>query len=187
MTTLYLDTETDGYGSFRPPSQRLVQLAWIFNKVPKTYFIKDVVAINPEVPHTITVSQCENEGIDFNTAFLYFYNDFVKASNIVAHNLEFDIGILKNELKVRKSQMYTSFKQHLKFQNFQCTMKDSVNICKINKKPTEKIPRPLGYKFPKLEELYYHFYKSKPDLTPHDALNDCYILKMCHEQLTKTC
>jgi DNA polymerase III epsilon subunit-like protein len=181
MTTLYLDTETNGYGNFRPPSQRLVQLAWIYNKIPKTYFIKDVVTINPEVPHTITVEQCEKEGFDFDFVFAIFYNDFVKSSLVVAHNLEFDIGILKNELKLRNSQMYSNFKKQLKTKNFKCTMKDSVDICKLKKKQTS-----LNYKFPKLEELYYHFYKSVPELTPHDALNDCYILKMCHEKMTET-
>jgi DNA polymerase III epsilon subunit-like protein len=140
-----------------------------------------VVAINPEVPHSITVSQCENEGVSFDTAFSEFYNDFVKASNIVAHNLDFDIGILKNELKVRKSQMYNIFKEHLKIKKFQCTMKDSVGICKLRKKANS-----LNYKFPKLGELYYHYYKSVPELTPHDALNDCYILKMCHEKIADT-
>ena len=178
MSVLYLDTETNGFGSFRPPSQRLVQLAWIFNKIPKTYFINDVATINSEVPHSITVVQCENEGVTFNTAFNDFYNDFVKSSLVVAHNLDFDIGILKHELKTRQHKMYNDFKKHLKIKKFQCTMKDSVEICKLKKNENS-----ISYKFPKLEELYYHYYKSVPELVPHDALNDCYILKMCHEKL----
>ena len=178
MAVLYLDTETNGIGSFRPPTQRLVQLAWIYNKIPKTFLVNDVFEINPEVPHVFTVDQCKTEGVDFNYAFSEFYNDFVKSSLIVAHNLEFDIGILKNELKVRNMQIYEVFKTHLKSKNFQCTMKDSVEICKL--KRSEKS---LSYKFPKLEELYYHYYKSFPEITPHDALNDCYILKMCHDKM----
>lgn len=178
MATLYLDTETNGYGSFRPPSQRLVQLAWIYNKVPKTYYIKDVNAINPEVPHNITVKQCNSEGKDFEIVFAEFINDFSKSSLVVAHNLEFDIGILKNELKIRNPDMYADFKKLLKIKQFQCTMKDSVEICQLKKNPSS-----ISYKYPKLEELYYHYYKSSPELTPHDALNDCYILKMCHEKL----
>ena len=178
MSTLYLDTETNGYGTFRPPTQRLVQLAWIYNNIPKTYFINDVVEIMDTVPHNITLEQCEREGVDFNVAFTEFYNDFVKASLVVAHNLEFDIGVLKHELKVRNNDMYNIFKKHLKQKQFQCTMKDSVEICKL--KYSE---HSVNYKFPKLEELCYHYYKSIPELTPHDALNDCYILKMCHTKL----
>ena len=178
MAVMYIDTETNGYGAFSPPSQRLVQLAWIYNKIPKTYFIKDVASINPEVPHSITTDQCTNEGVDFNIAFLDFYHDFCNASLVVAHNLEFDIGIIKNELKLRESQMYNIFKAHLKTKAFQCTMKDSIEVCKL-----KKTKESISYKYPKLEELYFHFYKNVPELVPHDALNDCYILKMCHEKL----
>ena len=178
MSVLYLDTETNGIGSFRPPNQKLIQLAWIYNNIPKTYFINDVVEINPNVPHTITVTQCKNEGTNFDVVFAEFYKDFTNASLIVAHNLEFDIGIIKNELKQRNSQMLQMFKLHLKQKSFQCTMKDSVSICKLKYSENSK-----NYKFPKLSELYYHFYKTQPTITPHDALNDCYILKMCHQKI----
>lgn len=181
MAVMYLDTETNGIGAFKPPQQRLVQIAWIYNKIPKTFFINDVSIINPEVPHNITVKQCKNEGVNFNIAFSEFYHDFVNASLVVAHNIEFDIGIIKNELNLRQSQMYKVFKEHLKVKKFQCTMKDSVEICKL-----KKSEKSISYKLPKLEELYYHYYKSVPELTPHDALNDCYILKMCHEKITDT-
>jgi DNA polymerase-3 subunit epsilon len=180
MSILYLDTETNGIGNFRPPTQRLIQLAWIY-KVPKTYFIKDVSEIAKKLPHEITIDQCAKEGVDFNIAFAEFYNDFINASLIVAHNLEFDIGIIKNELKLRKSGMYNTFKAHLKSKQFQCTMKDSVQICKIKHNEHS-----TSFKFPKLTELYFHYYNSQPEVEPHDALNDCYILKMCHQKMTST-
>ena len=179
MPILYLDSETNGIGGFRPPSQRLVQLAWIYNNIPKTYFINDVTSISPDVPHTITIEQCNSEGKPFDYVFAEFYHDFVNSSLVVAHNLEFDMGILKYELKQRNSEMYKIFKEHVKVKQFQCTMKDSINICKI-----KHSPQSTSYKFPKLSELYIHYYNQPPSITPHDALNDCYILKMCHQKMT---
>jgi DNA polymerase III epsilon subunit-like protein len=178
MSILYLDTETNGVGNFRPPTQRLIQLAWIY-KVPKTYYIKDVTEIAENLPHKITIEQCRKEGVDFDEAFAEFYNDFSNASSIVAHNLDFDIGIIKNELKLRNSDIHDKFKAELKTKQFQCTMKDSVQICKLKFNDYSK-----NFKFPKLTELYFHYYQSLPDIEPHDALNDCYILKMCHQKMT---
>tara|TARA_B110000977_G_scaffold201498_1_gene296429 strand:- start:3075 stop:3617 length:543 start_codon:yes stop_codon:yes gene_type:complete len=180
MSVLYLDTETNGIGSFRPASQRLVQIAWVFH-VPKTHYINDVSEISTTVPHDITVEQCRNEGNSFDLAFTDFYKDFTNASLIVAHNLDFDIGIIKNEMKIRNSNMYNTFKTHLKSKKFQCTMQDGVDICKI--KYSEKS---RNYKFPKLSELYQHYFETLPNIKQHDALNDCYILKMCHQKMTST-
>ena len=180
MSILYLDTETNGIGNFRPPTQRIVQIAWIYN-IPKSYLINDVKEIAEKVPHTITVNQCKSEGDDFEAIFSEFFKDFSNASLIVAHNIDFDIGSIKNELKIRNSKLYNNFKKLLETKHFKCTMKDSVNICKLKFSPDS-----INYKYPKLSELYFHYYKTEPELTPHDALNDCYILKMCYEKMTST-
>lgn len=181
MSILYFDTETNGIGTFRPPTHRLMQLAWIYNNTPKSYLIKDVETVSEHVPHTISIDNCQEHGYDFNVVFSEFYHDFVNASLIVAHNLQFDIGIIKNELKQRESQMYNIFKDHLKTKSFKCTMKEGVQICKLKMNNRTSL-----YKFPKLEELYEHFFQEKPSIPTHDALNDCYILKSCYENMIVT-
>ena len=39
---LYIDVETNGIGDFRPPTQRVVQLAYIMGDIQQSEFINDV-------------------------------------------------------------------------------------------------------------------------------------------------
>ena len=176
MSYLYIDTETDGNGNFRPPSQRLVQCAWIYKNKCNDYLVNDVTQINPKVPHTITIDQCKSDGIDFTDLWNLLCKDMNEASCIVAHNLEFDIGILLHELKCRKmNEEYKRFKSKLKIMKIPdhlfCTMRESCSLF-----PNKK--------YPKLIELYKYFKNNNdPPYKPHDALNDCFILRDCHKAL----
>jgi DNA polymerase III epsilon subunit-like protein len=179
---LFLDVETNGIGPFRPAQQRVVQIAWILNDVKKSYFISGVSAVSEKVPHKYNVAFLQENGSEFKLAIEDFFIDLKKASHVVAHNADFDIGCILNELRSR--QLYHEFEEEftrkkiveLKYKKVIDTMKMSVNICKIPGKFSD-------YKWPSLDELYIFCFSEKPTLPLHDALNDCLVTKMCLNML----
>lgn len=180
---LYIDVETNGIGSFRPANQRIVQLAWVIGNHEKSYFINKIDEVNPAVPHPYDVSFCEENGVDFDIVINEFYNDMKDATKIVAHNADFDIGCITNELIIRSNKepkkIYDKVYKLLKKIDVFDTMKSTVNICKILNKWNK-------FKWPKLEELYRFLFKKNPDIILHDALNDCIVTKDCLEELINT-
>ena len=174
---LFLDVETNGIGKFRPPTQRIVQIAWILNGVKKSYFVNDVEEVSDQVPHPYNVSFLRTNGNSFINAITDFMEDIKKCKIIVAHNSDFDIGCIKYELFSRGFD--EEYHKILDFKKVLCTMKSSVYYCKI---PFDK-PRPNIYKWPKLEELYNKIFKRKPDIILHDALNDCIVTRKCVRSL----
>lgn len=178
---MYFDTETNGIGTFHPVKQRLVELGWILGNKQEKYLINDVKDINmKDVPHNISVKDCEEKGESFDYVYEKFFNDLQKAVTIVGHNLEFDLHVMKHELIMRgykrKAREYNNFIAK-NLDKCVCTMKESVNLCKL-----ESLNKNY-YKYPNLSELYEHFYKCEPSLEKHDALNDCIITKMCYEKM----
>ena len=174
---LYFDTETCGYGGFRPPTQRLVQIAWMFGDRAVDYLIEDVERINPEVPHPHSVEDCRKRGVPFRTAFDAFMADVRACDRVVAHNLAFDRGILENELRLRRLDA-TELSGMMDSKGF-CTMASTTDLCRLP--PKSKFVR--GYKYPRLEELYVHLFERRPSVGLHDAYNDTTVLRECHETL----
>lgn len=177
---LIFDTETNGIGNFRPtPTQDLIQLGFIANEnIEKSFIIKNTSIINPEVPHDITLEMCNN-GTEPHEAIEVMIEYLKKSKVLIAHNLEFDIGIIRYALKKNKEfDLLKSFNEEISKKKLICTMKSSVDYCKIlgNKKnPKDKD----WYKWPKLEELYLKLFKEMPNEKLHDALEDCRVLKKC--------
>jgi len=62
-----------------------------------------------------------------------------------------------------------------------CTMKQTTQLCKL--------PGTYegSFKYPKLIELYAFVFKKEPNLTMHDALNDCIVTEECYKYLMKKC
>tara|TARA_B100001094_G_C18188910_1_gene805803 strand:- start:4182 stop:4583 length:402 start_codon:yes stop_codon:yes gene_type:complete len=91
---------------------------------------------------------------------------------IIAHNIDFDIGIIKQCLKEKNVELLERFENVLQTKQIFCSMKGTQNIvCAKNEK---------GWiKYPSLSELYKFCYKIEPELECHDALNDCKILEKC--------
>ena len=169
---LYIDVETNGIGDFRPPTQRVVQLAYILGDIHQSEFIHNVEYL-------------KKNGKDFDGMIGDFYTVLKESTHIVAHNIDFDLGCLVNELKKRTT--YKKLKDDPKYYPIVeeiCkkplidTMKETVKICKLEGKYK-------SYKWPKLEELYEFCFEEKPDIILHDALNDCIITRKCLNMLTK--
>lgn len=173
---IFIDVETNGIGSFRPPTQRIVQFAWIYNKKKKSFFVQDVSKVASSVPHVYDPPFLQENGIDFANGFENFLSDVKTARGIIAHNADFDIGCIINELFLRNYS--NDIIKLLQNTPVICTMKATTNLCKLPSTSSY-----TSYKWPKLIELYEFLFNESPNLTLHDALNDCIITKNCVEKM----
>ena len=195
MLSIIFDTETTGV----PKKKKglitddknwpyIVQLAWILFDMDscqiikqKNYIIRlpDLINIPAEATqvHKITNAQMIKEGKNAATIFKEFMDDLVTATYVVAHNINFDLPVLRAELYRKKMYREIGIIDKGKFIKF-CTMKYGVPICNltmISKKTGKTIP-----KWPKLQELHYTLFKQtlNQDML-HDALIDIMICMRC--------
>ena len=100
--------------------------------------------INNSEFHSITNEVSDKEGIDFDKAFNAFYESLKKTDHITAHNIAFDISVIKSELYRRK---LFHIIEEIDKKKLLCTMRHTKNIIKIINKFGK-------YKYPSLKELY---------------------------------
>jgi len=177
---LVFDTETTGLPkNYQAPLDdfsnwpRIVQIAWSLYDAEGNhwesynYIIKpDGFIISDEVAkiHRITQARALAEGVDLRQALDHFISDVEKAEYLVGHNIDFDDKIVGSEL------MRAKLNNPLVKANKLCTMKTSVQVCKISNNRG-------GYKWPNLTELYNCLFKTGfPEA--HDAVFD---VKACAE------
>jgi len=121
---------------------------------------------NPHI-HGITYEMARDNGLLLsnilnNRGFAYA---MLNCDYLIAHNAFFDVYVLLNELHRLKFLNLISKVNTLILENkIVCTGEISRDICELPMKG-------MGYKMPKLEELYFHFYKEKP-IHMHDAKSD---------------
>jgi len=139
--------------------------------------VAETVDISPSsiAVHGITRSRSERDGIPVGEAIRRFQAAMKQANVIIAHNLDFDKRMLMVEC--------TRNKMRHEFYNTQihyCTMKNSVNLCKIeavSEKTGEKY-----YRYPKLAALHEHLFGTTPQGT-HNALADILICFRCYYKM----
>ncbi len=182
---LFFDTETTGLPrDYKAPASdsanwpRLVQIAWsVYDAEGNawesySYIIKPNGFIIPEEVariHRVTQERAELEGLDLEIVLKHFLEDIKKAEYIVAHNIDFDDKIISAELY--RLQMENPLDKANKI----CTMKSSVDFCKI----TNNYGR---YKWPNLDELHKSLFGiGFPDA--HDALIDVNACAKCFFEL----
>ena len=142
----YLDTEADTLTDFN-------------------FYLKVPIPIENSNIHGVT-KEMSDAGCDFADAFPDFLELYERCDKVVAHNIEFDVRILRIEcfrrgivLKLDESKRY-------------CTMLEGA--------------KNLGSKkWPKLGELYTHLY-GKTLLRLHDASVDVKACLRCYGALTST-
>lgn len=184
MKVLVFDTETSGlpverngsiYQSFNWPY--IVQLSYMIYDsetnqlvgLENDYIdIPNDVVMDPESVkiHNITSEQLRN-GINIVQALEKFNSHAEKVDLLVAHNVSFDKRMLmvegiRNNIKVHITDTY-------------CTMKNSINLCKIE---TTSRSGEKYFKYPKLSELYLKLFEVVPKNT-HNALVDILICLRC--------
>jgi DNA polymerase III subunit alpha len=163
--SLIIDTETSGlpdatnmrwgeYPNYKAlekyDSARIVQLSFIvtdkkYNSVDlQDYVIKrEGFSITNGEFHGIT-DEISDDGTEFDVAIQSFYEALKKVTHIIAHNVEFDINVIRSELFRRGKK---DIIKELNKKVLMCTMKHCKNIVKI-------VNSYGKYKFPSLKEIY---------------------------------
>ncbi len=183
MKYLFFDTETTGLPkNFRAPYTdldnwpRVVQLSWLISEDGKIIKESDnIIKVDFPIPeessrvHGITNEVSQEKGIPLDNVLNEIRNDIDRVDFLICHNLSFDMAILQSELLRAGKDHEISTGQF-------CTMKSSVDFCKL--------PGPYGFKWPKLEELYQICFQEKLE-NAHDAMVDVKATYRCFSKLEK--
>ena len=201
---LTFDTETTGLPKAKSVDQTNLHL-WPyivqFSYVVYDTSFHDVTKIMDEIiriPHNITIpdecvkihgitkEKCNKYGKNIEDLLLDFYEDFKKCDQIVGHNLQFDLNMLKVELlriidegktsRLFDAGIYNDIHDALSgSKKLYCTMQETIEYCNIkmlDKKGKEFV------KFPKLSELHKKMFDSEA-INLHNSLNDVVICLRC--------
>ena len=182
---LVFDTETSGlpfgnYAATHPKFARVMSLAAIlYDEELNAVNVMHTLISIPEHTHIeeaafkahgIKMDDCKNFGVPFEIAIMMF-DQMLKQSTIqVAHNIAFDTKML-----ISNANAYFN-ESVLAFPNTFCTMQNTTELCKI--------PKDNGYKWPKLEEAYNHFFPGET-FEAHDAFNDVMACARIFKELIK--
>ena len=186
MKIVVFDTETSGLPKTRILTPNtihmwpfIVQFSYIIFDTETNDVIKSYDAIVKVKPyniiskdsikfHGITQEISELKGIPIDKVLDEFVDDIEDADLIVAHNVEFDLNMIRAELmRLDYEDMELRMINIIKNQNFYCTMRESIDLCKIEKVNT----RGKYYKFPTLSELHKHLFDVEPKHL-HNSFHD---------------
>lgn len=162
---LFFDTETTGLARFDLPSNHSLQphvVSIVGNLTDDNlkeisvldYIVKPIGFVIPsqmEAIHGISHSIALSKGAEPTKVFNEFQSLVNQATLLIGHNIKFDKVLVERE-GINLSDR-PSF----------CTMLSMTNICKIKKYN--------GYKWPKLQEAYFHCFGHKFEKA-HSALAD---------------
>lgn len=189
----FFDTETSDMPKFKLPNSDPSQ-PWIVqygalttdaNGVPLHRFCTlchshgKPMGAGAEAVHGISKATADMVGIQEGAAFGMLLNLFDAATHLIAHNKAFDLRMLKimgariHQDAEKDLEALVNSKPHI------CTMITTTDLCKL--------PYPSGrrgYKWPKLEELYFYLF-NEPLEGAHDALADVEATAKCFFELKK--
>ena len=160
-----------------------VQLSWILydtitlERRENDFIVKCPVSIPDESTkiHGIT-NDISYNGYDISEALDFFLDDVKNSDLIVGFNLQYDLSII--EIELFRLNMFDEINMLFSKQIYDVMLK-CVNICKISGKYG-------GYKYPKLSEAYFHFFK-KDFQNQHDALGDVIATMDIYKKINKIC
>ena len=197
MRYFVFDLETTGlpqrksfnsYYSFKDFSKfakaRIVSIAWSIyenkHKIMSKYHIirpNDFEIIDNSIAtsiNNITNDIAKSKGVDFTNVIEELIIDLENVELLVAHNLKFDKNILLAEL--HHIGRYDLIQKILLISTF-CTMKHGKNITRLHN------PRyPKDFKYPKLTELYFHFFGHE-FINAHNAEVDVNACAKCYQKI----
>lgn len=197
MSILVFDTETTG---LLPKGKSLkndvlhlfphiVQFSYIIYEIKSNQIIKMrdfIIKLPSEVTistesikiHGITNEISQREGVNIENVIDEFIEDFTKVNMIVAHNISFDLMVLRADIMrmMGTSDIYTEFEKSLNVsKKLYCTMQESIDVCNI--KAYYKDGREY-VKFPKLSELHEKLFQTIPQ-NLHNSMNDVIVCLRC--------
>jgi DNA polymerase-3 subunit epsilon len=200
MKVLVFDTETTGLPTEKNPSiteldkwPHIVQLSYILYDMDENKIltmVDDIIRIADTVNlteesvaiHGITRDRCEQEGITMNMALIKFNITLKRADVIVGHNLSFDKRLIMVECN--RNNIWQNFTTKYSKKAEYCTMKNTVDICKLEKKTTSiDTGFSSPYKYPRLGELYCHLFKCESPKGVHNSIVDVIICLRCYVKL----
>ena len=210
MRVLIFDTETSGLPDGRNPSilsttkwPYIMQLSYLYIDLSKNTIIKkynsiikisENVSVNEEsiAIHGITKARSLSEGIDISDALKEFNRDLLDCHVVIGHNISFDKRMIMVECI--RNKIYHNFTINNVKKAEYCTMKNSIELCKIpfannknNKRSHEDASynRLVSYKWPKLIELYRHLFGANEEPTNlHNAMVDVLICARAYVKMT---
>lgn len=201
MNVLILDTETSGLSNsknVKPETVHLwpfiVQFSYIIINLETYEIVKlydsivkvksyNVISEESIKLHGITNEISLLKGQSKNAVLTEFCNDIENVDLIVAHNMNFDLSVVKVEMmrliseekdQNKKQQFEQNLDKISKLTNLYCTMQESIDLCKIEKENS----RGKYFKFPSLLELHKKLFNKEPK-NLHNSLNDILITLRC--------
>jgi len=206
MKYLVFDTETSDLPKTKIISPEkthlypyIVQFSYIIYDQDKNVMIKkfdqiiklkpyNVISKDSTKFHGITNEISELKGVSLKDVLTEFISDIESIDFIVAHNAGFDLSMVMIELMrmIKEHETNSIINLNLNNQlakiqglnNVHCTMRDSVDLCKIEKENS----RGKYYKFPTLSELHIKLFMVEPK-NLHNSLNDILITLRCFIQM----
>lgn len=173
QTVLFVDTETNGLPKdYKQPASdtdnwpRMLQISWIVTDRQGKEVKRRSLYIRPEGfkvlskeqnPYAIPEEVLNKEGVALKDALGEFSADMEAADLVVGHNIRFDRNVIQAE------QIRLGVQDAFAGKPVFCTM--------IAGKPVCRVPGKYGFKYPKLKELYFHFFNEDFE-GAHDASND---------------
>ncbi len=183
---LFFDTETTGL-PYGPTSDyrnwpRMIQIAWLLVDENSEIKLKNSFIIKPEgykIPkrvikiHGITMKRALKEGVELDYALHRFLSDTNFADVLVAHNVAYDLGVVRGELLRKKIPDF--LRGYSQF----CTMtsKPVLDYCKNFRANGSR-------QCPSLSELYFLLFGERLD-NAHDALIDAESCANCFFELKR--
>jgi len=181
-----IDVETNGLPvNYNAPVSNsnnwphVIEIGWVLFDSEENIILKKSIFINPEgyiinediLNLTNRHKRIKKGNIDSISNALKDLERWIECADyIIGHNVEFDVTCLAAEYHRLKIKSAISEKQTV------CLMKQSVNFCQID--------GGRGYKYPKLEELYWKLFNRKP-AEVHGADLDAMITAECFWNLKK--
>lgn len=177
---LFFDTETTGlkldkFEDIHPRQPMAVQIGMKLDGVDRNergafnYCIRtngDWI-VNPKAAEITGIDNAvaDEYGCDLITGVEMFLDMMENASMIVAHNIAFDVTVMRRMCKVYSERTDQEYRDPFMGKTLACTMVNSTSIVKA-------MPMRYGkYKWPRLEECMMHFFGEELD-GAHDALVD---------------
>jgi len=183
---LALDTETTGLPKQRGrPAEdvdnwpRVVQLGWALFEDSGQELELHASIVRPDgfsIPadaarvHGITSARAAQEGTPLRELFPHFLAAVSKADLLVAHNIEFDISVLRAEM------IRLRLADSLRMVRTYCTMVGSTEFCAI--------PGAYGPKYPRLAELHVKLFGTQVH-EAHEAGADIRLCAKCFFELRR--
>lgn len=178
---LFFDTETTGLppkhaGLNDPRQPHLVQFAGVLSDDDGRAVHALSAIVRPEgytIPavssrvHGITTEMATERGFSLESVLNWFSACALMCDLMVAHNIEFD-------LKILRAQYIRGGFQGPPSRSVFDTMKETTDLLRL--------PGPYGYKWPKLEELHEFLFGEK-FAGAHDALEDIRATMRCYFRL----